>query len=46
MNNVVSYSFNDLLGCRPESYNIDNLMGYVRIWDVRRVGIVCEQISS
>jgi hypothetical protein len=46
MNNVVSYSCNDLLVFWVEPYNISNLMGYVRIWHARRVGIVYEQISS
>ena len=46
MNNVVSYSCNDLLVFWVEPYNIGNSMGYVWFWNVRRVGIVREQIST
>jgi len=46
MNNVVSYSCNDLLVFWVESYNIGHSVGYVWFWNVRRVGIVREQIST
>lgn len=46
MNNVVSYSCNDLLVFWVEPYNIGHSVGYVWFWNVRRVGIVREQIST
>ena len=46
MNNVVSYTCNDLLVFWVEPYNIGHSVGYVWFWNVRRVGIVREQIST
>jgi len=46
MNNVVSYTCNDLLVFWVKPYNINHSVGYVWFWNVRRVGIVREQIST